>query len=153
MREEKRKHSRYDTELKVFFHVDYDIQTKVEFELIDMPKEDDSKYVGISKNISVEGICFTSDKQLDKGDMLYLEVYTPNSKKAVAMEGEVRWIKPLEDNKFQTGVKIILVDNQPVEKTIYYDQEYKLNWSIVLEEVFGSFKEMVEKSHKDKEQK
>ena len=64
-----------------------------------------------------------------------------------SMEGKVRWSKeilpePAERYKFDRGVKLIVVEDKPVAKTIHYDKEYRVPWSIVLESVFGGFKKI-----------
>ena len=143
---ERRKYYRYDTEMKIYFRVSYDVQTKVTFQVIDGDKS--KRYSGISKNISVEGIYFVSEKELKEGDKLLIEINTPKMKVASLMEGEVRWShKVLDDPKysdmFHTGVKIITVDGESVADSIYHDKKYAVDWSIVLESVFGSFNEMI----------
>lgn len=79
------------------------------------------------------------------GDKLMMEVFVPSSEKPVHMEGEVRWCTPTGTGSrvFDTGVKISMVENTPVEKTIVVDSVNKVIWSIVLESVFGSFKHLM----------
>ena len=85
---ERRRYQRYDTQMRVFFRVQYDIHTKIKFQIIDATRNKKSlrKYNGISKNISVEGLCFTSRKQLTPHDILLLELYVPHAKRPVRME-------------------------------------------------------------------
>lgn len=154
---ERRKYSRFDTELKVYFRVTYDIKTRVKFRILRINKEEhlSRRYSGLSKNISVEGLCFVSKKKLEKGDILLLEVDLPNTKLPIQMEGKVKWskrlkIRPTRAGLFRTGVKLISVDGKPVSGSIYYDKEYKVVWSVVLETVFGSFKKMAKKFKRDK---
>lgn len=150
VKQERRKYYRYDTEMKVYFRVSYDVRTKVMFQVIDIGKKKNmlKKHPGISKNISVEGLYFVSKKELAKGDILLLEVYAPNTKVPNLMEGEVRWShKNPKDIKykdmFHTGVKLITVNGKSVTDSIYHDKKYEVDWSIVLEAVFGSFKKMI----------
>lgn len=151
--EERRKYSRYNTEMKVFFRVSYDVKTKVTFQVITADSAGNEgaseKYLGISRNISVEGLCFVSDKKLEPGKIILLEVYPPKVKTPVQMKGEVRWSQEVPGdsegkNKIHTGVKLIEVNNMPVADSIYYDEEYKVYWSSVLETIFSSFKYMIE---------
>lgn len=155
--ENKRKYDRYDTEARIFFDIGYDLKTKVVFEIVDQDKllKEHKKHSGVSYNISAQGLCFSSNQKLNLGDMLYLEVYIPNAKNPIFMDGEVRWSKKVSqesdsENVFYTGVAISTVDGTSVTDSIHYDLEYKVNWSIVLEAVFGSFQEMVKKVKKDK---
>ena len=55
---ERRKYLRYDTEMKVYFRVKYDIETRVKFKVL--KGEPTHKYSGLCKNVSVEGLCFVS---------------------------------------------------------------------------------------------
>jgi hypothetical protein len=151
-RKERRKYERYDTEAKVYFRVRYDLKTKVEFQLIDKSKKRllSKKYPGISRNVSAEGMRFSSDKKLRKGTDLYLEVYLPKRKDPIYMTGEVKWSKklfiyPKDAYEFDTGVKLKSIMGEPVSKTIYFDKKYGVFWSSVLNYVFGSFRECVQK--------
>lgn len=148
--EGKRKYQRYGIEMRLHFRVFYDFKTVVKFQVLDSKKSACRKYSGVSKNISVEGLCFVSRKKLEKGNLLMLEFYAPTVKVPIPMEGEVRWCKQLpKDSKykrlFHTGVKLIRVKSKSVMDSVYYDRKYNVNWSIVLETVFGSFKEVLKK--------
>jgi hypothetical protein len=145
---ERRRHTRYDTEMKVYFHVKYDIKTRVKFAIINGGVA--HKYSGLCKNVSVEGLCFVSHKKLNKGDNLLLEVYEPIVKGPVIMDAQVRWCRQLPDDKkkkhmFHAGVRIVSVNGKRVRGTIHKDKEYKVAWSIVLDSLFGSFSAMLRK--------
>ena len=159
-KKEKRKYYRHDTEMKIYFQVSYDIRTKVTFQVLDATKQKgiSTKYSGLSKNISVEGISFVSKRKLEKGDILLLEVYAPNVEIPVLMDGEVRWShkisqSPKHKDMFHTGVRLISLNGKSVADSIHYDCEYKVDWSIVLETIFGSFKEMVKQLKANKKGK
>ncbi|MDD5292680.1 MAG: PilZ domain-containing protein [Candidatus Omnitrophica bacterium] len=147
---ERRKYERYETEAKVYFRVIYEIKTKVEFQIAD--KEEGTlskKYPAMSKNISAEGLCFISDRQLKKGDRLYLELYLPKREQPIRMEGQVRWSQPAsaeekENNKFETGVKLTVVEGRSVMTSIHYDEANHLVWSITLESIFGNFRKLAQ---------
>jgi len=156
-RKERRKYVRYDTEAKIYFCVHYDLKTKVEFQLINKGNERflSKKYLGLSRNVSAEGLRFSSNKKLRKGDHLYLEIYLPKRKEPVYMMGEARWSKKLLTHpkyryKFDTGVKLVSVMGEPVSKTVYFDKEYRVFWSIVLDYVFGSFRKYIQRKRKRK---
>jgi len=148
---ERRKYERYATEAKVYFRVVYEIKTKVEYQIAD--KEEGTlskKYSAMSKNISVEGLCFVSDRQLAKGDKLYLEFYLPKREQPIRMEGQVRWSQATskeekQEDKFDTGVKLTAVEGKSVMASIHYDEPNHLVWSVVLESVFGSFRKIAQK--------
>lgn len=153
--EERRKYPRYDTEVKIFFHVTYDIKTKVKFKvLVGHHKGLSShKYSGISQNVSAEGLGFISHKKLEKGDLLFIEVYEPKMRRPVKMEGQVRWSRKLPEKDkgndlYHTGVRVILVNDKLVADTICFEKKYNVMWSAVLQSVFGSFAAMLRKTKK-----
>ena len=150
---ERRKYLRYGTEMKVYFRVKYDIETRVKFKVLQ--GESTHKYSGLCKNVSVEGLCFVSKKKLNVGDLLLLEVYEPIIKGPIVMEGQVRWSRrlPGEDGAedvYHTGVKLALVNGKSVPDSIRLDSKYKVAWSIVLDSLFGNFAAMVRKLKKRK---
>ncbi len=153
---ERRKHERYDTQVKISFHVNYDVKTRVRFQLLDKEKHTpaSSKYPAVSKNVSVDGLAFTSEKELTKGDFLSIEVYLPAEKEPLHLEGEVVWSQPThEHNKFDSAVKLVNMNGTPVSESVYWDEGYKLYWSGVLETILGNFRIFAQKkaSEKNKE--
>lgn len=144
---ERRKYLRYDTDMKVYFRVKYDIKTRVKFKVLE--ETDSHKYSGLCKNVSVEGMCFVAKKKLVPGEHLMLEVYEPIVKGPVNMEGEVRWCRKLPEDRgrdlYHTGVKILEVNGRPVPSTIHLDKKYKVAWSAVLDSLFGNFAAMIRK--------
>lgn len=155
---ERRKYERYDTELKIYFDFAYELKTKIKYQLVDknrrkiLPK----KYLAYSKNVSAEGLSFTSSRALKKGDYLNLEIYLPSAKDPIYMEGEVKWsqkpsLKPLrgkDRNVYHTGVRLTTVNGESVTESIYFDKTYQVIWSIVLDSVLENFKALVKKQHK-----
>lgn len=147
----RRKYKRYDTQVQIAFSILYDIKIKVQFQLIDQ-KDGHAippRYPAVSKNVSVGGLCFVSTKKLDIGDVIYLEVYLPGKPEPIAMTGDVRWSVPTHDpehpNVFETGIFLITVGKVAVAETVYFDEEYHLDWSAVLESILGSLKELGQK--------
>lgn len=146
-KDERRNSERYDTEVSVYFKLAYDLKTKVEYQIIDTEKAEavSDKHAAISRNVSAQGMCFTSTEKLEPGMMLNLEVFLPNDKTPIPMQGEVRWSHPsgtsnVQIQKYDTGIKILTVKAEPVEKSVYFDKEYKVEWSIVLEAILGKYR-------------
>lgn len=153
-KQERRKHVRHKTKAEIYFDFAYDIETKVKFELVDQKGEKalSKKYSAVSRNVSVGGLCFACQKRIKQGDLLHLEVYLPSSKEPIHMKGEVEWCKPVsssfddyapEEGKgrrfFEVGVRLMFVNGDSVPDSIYHDTLYNVDWSIVLEKVFGSY--------------
>jgi Tfp pilus assembly protein PilZ len=147
----KRKYSRYDTDVKVSFRVPYDFSAEVDFKITEeMIEGRDRTYIGFSKNISVHGLSFESPKRLEIGDLLWIDLHLPKSDKVVFMQGEVCWCKSIESSmedksKFQAGVQIAKVDGLDVEQTVYFDKTYGVVWSELLERVLGGIAKICRK--------
>lgn len=144
---EKRGNERYQSSVEVSYFFSYEIDTKVKYtEALVEPKAAAShKFTGVSKNVSVDGLCLVTDRQLHQGDLLDLEVYLPKVKDPTRLKGEVRWSQRIESadelhKKYDTGVKIITVEGKPVRETIYFDREYNVEWSQVLESILGKYR-------------
>jgi hypothetical protein len=150
MGQERRRHERYETDLDIQFSVTFDVKTKIDFR-VKKKKASPSfseKYSAVSRNVSVEGLSFTSEKELQSGDMLSLDVYVPSASRPIKMEGQVRWCQVSEEEwqrkkLYDTGVRILAVEGETVEKTIFTDSIHSIVWSIVLESVFGTFKHLI----------
>ena len=152
-KKERRRFKRFKTKVEIYFDFAYDIETKVKFELLDQKGKEalSGKYPAVSQNVSVGGLCFACRRKVKQGDMLHLEVYLPGSRKPIHMKGEVEWCKPVvpsfEDRaakekvrgSFEVGVKLMFVNGKSVSESIYHDEMYNVDWSIVLETVFGSY--------------
>lgn len=153
-KDERRSHERYDTDLKIAFCVNFDLETKIKFQLKN-DKESQHIHTAFGHNINVEGLGFSSEVELKKGDMLLMDVFLPAIKTPIPMEGKVMWCSSSAADggyvgKYRTGVKISRVRGEDVEKTIVIDPANKVQWSIVLESVFGEFKKGILKSKKGK---
>ncbi len=155
---DKRKYARYDTDLKVFFQLNYDLATKVEFQIAAGPENKilSKKYLALSKNISAAGMCFISVYELKIGDILQLEVYLPQQENPIRMQGTVCWSRVLAPSgqsgevQFDTGIELSTVNEQAVLQSVHFDPEYRVIWSEVLESVFGSFRIFMQKQRNNK---
>ena len=151
---ERRKYQRYDLETRVHFFIkDFKLVTKVKFRVFDKdrPRSEIREFSGISRNVSVEGLRFTSAKKLKAGDSLFMKVYLPKSKTPIPMVGEVRWSRKIsqsssETGKYNTGVMLLSVNGRSVARSIHIDRKYNEPWSIVLDSVFGSFHKILHKA-------
>ncbi len=147
-----RKLPRYVTDVKVNFVLPFEIRAEVDFGMEQGGKEGHvHKYVGFSRNISAQGLCFESNVEVPPGTALWLELHLPDTEKIIYMHGEVRWtqlvtVTPQTPKAFLTGVQIRIVDGIEVEQTVYFDQKYHVMWSELLEHVLGGFA----KAHKKK---
>ncbi|MBF0479566.1 MAG: PilZ domain-containing protein [Candidatus Omnitrophica bacterium] len=149
---DRRIHPRHSIQEKLGSHFLYEIATKVIFQKFDKWSNQASgtPFNGLIKNMSVEGLCFTADTDLKIGDCLNLNVFLPKDADQVQMQGEVRWVAPLassgDHRKYDIGVQLVVVNNQPVSNTVYFDEKYHLEWSSVLESVFGKYRILMQKA-------
>lgn len=140
-----RKYPRFETDVKVSFRIPYDFRAEVDFKLKqEAASAHDHPYIGFSKNISVNGLCFESPKELKSGDPLWIELHLPKSDGIIYMEGEVCWSRLIPDTsasvaQYLTGVVVGKVDGSPVDDTVYFDEQYKVMWSRLLDRVLGGF--------------
>lgn len=142
---ERRHHERYETDLKIAFSVNFDLETKIKFQVQGKPNETSSNcvYNGVGHNINVEGLGFSSGVKLEKGEMLLMDVFLPTVPEPIQMTGKVRWCSSSNPGEFKTGVKILKVRGEDVQSSVFLDPTHKVQWSILLESVFGGFKESI----------
>ncbi|MBF0485191.1 MAG: PilZ domain-containing protein [Candidatus Omnitrophica bacterium] len=140
-----RKFPRFETDVRISFSVPYEFRTEVDFKLdSEAASHQEHKYIGFSKNISVNGLCFESPKELKNGDKLWIELHLPKCPDLIYMEGEVRWSRlisavPNTPHQYATGVIVRKVDGSQIDETVYFDETYKVMWSQLLERVLGGF--------------
>jgi hypothetical protein len=147
-----RRYPRYETDVQVYFKVEFDFETKLQYQQVDKVNQHavGDKHPATSKNVSVEGIAFNSSEQLKEGDVLNLEVFLPGGQSPIYMRGVVRWSSMKEfatrsGKSYDTGVKLMMVNGQPVGDTIYFDAAHQVYWSNVLESILGEFKQIGQK--------
>ena len=85
------------------------------------------KSEALSKNISVEGVCFRTAKQLKPGAVIELEIIPPSEPEPLLLRGEVIWSKPIQAEgpkaMFDTGVKLAIVKESDENRYLRYVNE------------------------------
>ncbi|MBN1493952.1 MAG: PilZ domain-containing protein [Candidatus Omnitrophica bacterium] len=84
--------------------------------------------VSLSNDLSREGMKIATDRSVDKGTMVDLEINIPDDPKPVYTTGEVMWVmnnSKVQDKDFELGVKFLMMD--PVDKFRVLDYAYN-NW-------------------------
>ena len=91
----KRRHARFQDRQEIKCSFVYDVDTQVDVEVKNKLSfmGVHERFIGYTRNLSAEGICFVSEKRLEPGQILMLEVHLPDSPEIVKMEGEVKWSK------------------------------------------------------------
>lgn len=142
---ENRKASRYEKKTSIYFDFAYDVQTKMAFKEDSSKREKNRRYEGVTKNISSQGLCFASSKLLTPGEKLFLEILLPGDEQSIPMQAEVKWSEEVfhkgrHDKIFDTGVKVFKLREEMVPDTVYFDEDYKVEWSLLLESVLGKYR-------------
>lgn len=152
---EKRSSDRYQANVDLKFSFCYDLETELKYKIVEDKdhKADPDIHKGTSKNISLKGLCFQSPVELHKGERLKVELLLPIIDSSVLMEGVVAWSQKADDliskdYTYETGIEIQSVKGEPVKKSIYYDKEYHVYWSSVLESVLGKYRESMQERKK-----
>lgn len=99
---------------------------KVNFQTQDKTKPGQlaQKVAAIVKNISVEGMCFTSEKSLTPGEEISLEVFLPGDTMPLRINGQVIWNNEASaDNErpeFEAGAKLFTLEKSDEGKFMSY---------------------------------
>ncbi|MBL7132359.1 MAG: PilZ domain-containing protein [Candidatus Omnitrophica bacterium] len=109
-------------------YVRVDIATKINFQVKEKVKEKTSpkSLPAISKNLSVEGICFNSEKELTPGTGLQLQMFIPSQAEPLLLEGEVKWSGPIQGKgktMFATGVQLYTFGESDENRYLRYVSE------------------------------
>lgn len=80
--------------------------------------------LGKTRNISAEGICFDSDKELDVGAYVSLEVDLQDKMQPITLVGEIRWSQPSRERskkgRFINGVKLVKIPESDEGRFLKY---------------------------------
>ncbi len=98
------------------------VDVVVDRKLIKRPSQFISAF---TKNISVEGMCFFSDKPFARGKRLQIRMHLPGDPKPLKIRGQVCWVQSLKDREkdkenFEIGVKLFTVDENDASRFMGY---------------------------------
>ena len=102
------------------------VEAKVTFQFTEKGQEQPSfgTVKAISKDLSVEGICFISNKQVPPSSRLKLEIVLSPDQQPVKLEGDVKWSRPVSPQKgqelFSTGVRLFTVGSEDDSRFVQY---------------------------------
>ncbi|MFC1699239.1 PilZ domain-containing protein [Candidatus Omnitrophota bacterium] len=73
------------------------------------------KEASTSKNVSIEGVCFTSYQEMLTGTELDLEIFISNEEEPLLLRGQVKWSRPIGFKygkpAFEVGVQLAALDD------------------------------------------
>ena len=109
MERDKRKYKRFDAYMSVKFNGS---------------EETSVKGIALSRDLCREGLMINSDKALQEGARLDLEIMIPDDPKPIFSAGEVVWSRPSEgmNQGYDQGVRLLNMD--PVDKFRVLDYAY-----------------------------
>jgi hypothetical protein len=146
---EKRKFRRFFPLIGIPVDFEYNFEANIEISQTSKRPEGRLSYHATTRNISAEGICFYSSRRLKKGDRLDLKFFIPGINIPVYMQGRVCWsksaLKAAGSPDYDTGIHLTLIEGHSVRNSVYFDDEYNLYWSDVLESILGKFKTIHQK--------
>ncbi len=109
MEKERRKFKRFEAYMGVKYGSGHDAERAVT--------------VGLTKDISRNGICINSNEPIEKGSVIDLEIDLPDDPRPVKSSGKVVWTKGSgEDAGIDYGVQFVAID--PVDKFRVLDYAY-----------------------------
>ena len=85
-----------------------------------------NKISAVTKNISVQGICFNSKKEIICDTVIEIQIRIPGYSKPIRLKGKVVWSKAIKSEKlgglptFDTGIKLIDIDKSNETKFFMY---------------------------------
>ena len=99
----------------------FDAYMNVQFRSQEAKGEEGS---GLSKDLSREGIKVSTDKPLQEGSLVDLEIRLPDENRPIRTTGKVMWSHPCQGDEagFNAGVCFLLID--PVDKFRVLDYAY-----------------------------
>lgn len=77
------------------------------------------RHTACIEDISINGLAMMTDKSLSQGELLYLEIDTPDETANERINAQVMWCKSSANNQYSTGLRIVSnseISQQPTTK-------------------------------------
>lgn len=106
-------------------YIRFNVMAEIKVQVAGQKDEARQKAIsGVARNISVEGVYFTSENKFTPATNVKLEVSLPSEPKPLHLDGEVRWCKQLQSPEGKTifgiGVKLFTIDRNDESKFVAY---------------------------------
>ena len=101
----------------------FDLDANIKFRLLENM---DDNIKGKAKNLSAEGLCIVTDREIPRDKDVELDLYLPGKKRTVRVHGKVMWtqkIKGTDKNKadhFEAGIKLYMADKDDENTLLKY---------------------------------
>jgi len=105
-------------------YIRINIDKTVKYAVQEKNKFSGKKSTAFIKDLSVEGACLVSKKNIDLGTIIKLELSVLSETDPIYLAGEVRWARFLKETSgkdaFEIGVKFITVDSRAEDRFTGY---------------------------------
>ena len=104
----------------------FDLDANVKFKFFDDINIMDENIKGKAKNLSAEGVCIVTEKEIPKNKNIELDIFLPGRKKSVIIHGKVIWthkIKSVEKklpDHYEAGIKLYTIDKDDENALLKY---------------------------------
>lgn len=91
-------------------------------------------FKAIIRNIGGGGLMFEAEREVSKGDALYLEIYQPSIKYndlifLIYGRAKVIWVdRDAEANKYQIGAEFVTIEKDSRDKIVEYVERIEKRW-------------------------
>lgn len=108
----------------------FDLDTNVKFRFFD---NIDENIKGKAKNLSAEGVCIVTEKEIPKDRDIELDISLPGRKGPVRVRGKVIWTHKIKrvdkilPDRYEAGIKLYTVDKDDENTLLKYYYERMVN--------------------------
>ncbi|MBU4377037.1 MAG: PilZ domain-containing protein [Candidatus Omnitrophica bacterium] len=101
----------------------FNFDANVKFRFFD-PIDENIK--GKAKNLSAEGLCIVTDKEIPRDKDVELDIYLPGRKKPARIHGSVIWTHKIKNlgkktgTRFEAGIKLYNIDKDDENSLLRY---------------------------------
>lgn len=101
----------------------FDFDANIKFRFFDRI---DESVKGKAKNLSAEGVCIVTEKEIPGDKDVELDISLPGKKKAVRVHGTVVWTHRIKNQdkkasaRFETGIKLYTIDKDDENSLLKY---------------------------------
>ncbi len=101
----------------------FDFDANIKFRFLDRINEN---IKGKAKNLSAEGVCVVTEKEIPYDKDVEIDIYLPGRKKPVRVHGSVVWTNKIRNidkkaaSRFEAGVKLYIIDKDDENSLLRY---------------------------------
>ncbi|MBN1872492.1 MAG: PilZ domain-containing protein [Candidatus Omnitrophica bacterium] len=103
----------------------FDLDANVKFRFFNDMNSDESMK-GKAKNLSAEGVCISTEKEIPRDKDVQVDIRLPGKKKEVRVQGKVVWVKTIHSgtkrvgDHYEAGIKLYTVDKEDENTLLKY---------------------------------